>query len=165
MKWLVIIFVFLSLTSTADNFLQDRQDLQRLLAERAARFNVYTESLKKRSGFFGNKTKHDMEKSNEVLMQIVNTDNKIIDVLNRFLNYKTFEKTNISYDAEKSKEKVQQMMQLTDTLTKELNRLESENKQLTSRNIKLKGWGFLSLAALVAAIYFLFRRRKLPTNN
>src|SRR5437879_5326850 len=114
MKWLVVIVAFLSLTTSAENFLQDRQDLQRLLADRAARFSVYTESLKKRSGFFGNKTKHDMEKSNEVLIKIVNTDNKIIDALNRILSYKTFEKTNTSYESQQSKQKVQQMMQMTD---------------------------------------------------
>jgi len=145
--------------------MQDRQDMQRLLAERSARFNVYTESLKKRSGIFGNKTKHDMEKSNEVLIEIVNTDNKIIDALNRILSYKTFEKTNTSYQSEQSKEKVQQMMQMTDTLTKELYALEAENKKLHSRNIKLKGWFFLSLAGFIAGLYLLYRRRKLPTNN
>ena len=97
--------------------------------------------------------------SNEVLIEIVTTDNKLIDAMNRILSYRTFEKTNINYEAAKSKEKLQQSMSVTDTLTKQLDKLQSENKQLHSKNIKLKGLVYLFLAGLIVIGYLYYKMK------
>src|SRR5690349_11108044 len=77
----------------AQTQMEDRMNLQNLLAQRAKHFSAYTSSIQKRSGIFGNKTRRDLERSNEVLIAIVTLDNDIMDALNRSLSYKTFEKT------------------------------------------------------------------------
>src|SRR6478736_3298015 len=70
----------------------DRAELQKLLEERQKKFSAYSESLRKRSGFFGGKSKADIQRSNEVLRDIIESDNKIMSVLNRVVDFKTYEK-------------------------------------------------------------------------
>jgi hypothetical protein len=160
---LVILIICLKCTIVnAQNRTEEREDIQRLVVERADRFNEYLESIKKRSGIFGNKTRRDLEQSNEVLISIVTTDNKIIDALNRIRDYKTFEKTNINYAAEQCAQKLKQSMLVTDTLTKQLNAAELNIKRLNTKTIKLKGLFYLSFATLVISLIYIYRfRRKL----
>ena len=157
---IILIICLKSFNVPAQNKTEDRENLQRLLVERSERFNEYLASIKKRSGIFGNKTKHDLEQSNEVLISIVTTDNKIMDALNRIRDYKTFEKTTINYTAEQCAEKLKQSMLVTDTLTKQLDKAESANKKLESKTIKLKGLFYLSFAALMICLIYIYRKRR-----
>ena len=164
MKKILLVILIISLksfhVSAQEKKTEDRENLQRLLVERADRFNEYLASIKKRSGIFGNKTKHDFAQSNEVLISIVTTDNKIMDALNRIRDYKTFEKTSINYSAEQCDEKLKQSMFVTDTLTKQLNVIELRNKKLESKTIKLKGLFYLALIALAISLYYIYRKRR-----
>src|SRR5690554_3634155 len=54
-----------------------RQKVNHLLDQRSARFGHFDESLKKRTGIFGLKTKRDMQASLDILHEIVLTDNEI----------------------------------------------------------------------------------------
>src|SRR5262245_48812691 len=116
----IFIFLFVSFNALAQIPMQERLTLQNLLAERAKNFSEYTTSIQKRSGIFGNKTKSDIQKSNEVLLAIVTLDNDIMDALNRALSYKTFEKTTDNYSSRDCEMKLKQSMQVTDTLMKQL---------------------------------------------
>jgi hypothetical protein len=136
MKKIILLF-FLAvscLTGNAQNEIlaQDRMNLQNLLAERAKKFSSYTTSIQKRSGIFGNKTKGDIQKSNEVLLAIVTLDNEIMDALKRALSYKTFEKATDNYSNRDCEMKLKQSMQVTDTLMKQLAVVEKEIRQRDS---------------------------------
>src|SRR5215203_552016 len=130
---LVTALILLFLYSGAQQIqMQDRMALQNLLAERAKNFSAYTNSIQKRSGIFGNKTKSDIQKSNEVLLAIVTLDNDIMDALNRALSYKTFEKTTDNYSNRDCEQRLQQSMNVTDTLMKQLTLVEKKIKQENS---------------------------------
>ena len=58
-----------------------KQKLESLIEERARNFSEYTTSIQKRSGIFGNKTKRDLEKSNEVLISIDSKTTSALDFL------------------------------------------------------------------------------------
>src|SRR4051812_44629981 len=75
----------------------DKAELKSLLEERQAKFNSYSASLEKRSGIFGNKTKNDIKKSSEVLIDLVKADNRIISTLYR-VDFRTYQKVNMYYD-------------------------------------------------------------------
>jgi hypothetical protein len=154
----VLMFSFLHTGAQAQMQMEDRMNLQNLLAERAKNFSAYTSSIQKRSGIFGNKTKTDIQKSNEVLLAIVTLDNDIMDALNRALSYKTFEKTTDNYSSLDCEMKLKQSMQVTDTLMKQLTVVENKIRQ---RNNSASLYSVLFYTALAACfVMFIMIKRK-----
>lgn len=143
----------------AQSQMEDRMNLQNLLAERAKNFSTYTSSIQKRSGIFGNKTKRDLEKSNEILIAIVTLDNDIMDALNRSLSYKTFEKATDSYSSRDCEMKLKQSMQVTDTLMKQLTLLENKMQHPDSSGMIYKLLFFLLLTGCFVWWWKMKRRR------
>ena len=139
--------------------MQDRMALQNLLAERAKNFSAYTNSIQKRSGIFGNKTKADIQKSNEVLLAIVTLDNDIMDALNRALSYKTFEKTTDNYSSRDCEQRLQQSMHVTDTLLKQLTLVEKKIKKGNNSASLYKALFYLALATSII-LFVLLKRKK-----
>lgn len=66
-----------------------RKKVNSLLDQRRAKFGQYDVSLSKHTGIFGLQTKKDIRRSNEILMDIVQTDNNIFNELKILLNYRT----------------------------------------------------------------------------
>jgi len=76
----ILLLFLISLPSLAQNRIgdDDKKTLKLLLQERKDRFEQYTEHLDDKSGFFGFQSKKDVKYINEILKDIVRTDNKII---------------------------------------------------------------------------------------
>ncbi|RYZ99088.1 MAG: hypothetical protein EOP47_17755 [Sphingobacteriaceae bacterium] len=70
-----------------------RNKINSLLALRKQRFGQYDVSLTKKTGIFGWQTKKDIRRSNDILMDIVETDNNIFKELKILLDYRTFQQT------------------------------------------------------------------------
>ena len=138
--------------------MEDRMNLQNLLAERAKNFSAYTSSIQQRSGIFGNKTKGDIQKSNEVLLAIVTLDNDIMDALNRALSYKSFEKTTDNYSSRDCEQKLKQSMQVTDTLMKQLTMVEKKNRQRDNSSFLYRTLFYLALSGCII-LFFRLRRK------
>src|SRR5665213_190191 len=64
-----------------------RKKINAMLADRALKFGRYDESLSKHTGIFGLQTKKDIRRSNDILMDIVKTDNAIYRELKILLEY------------------------------------------------------------------------------
>src|SRR6185369_7534982 len=98
-----------SMQILAQGTTEERKDLHDLIDIRRSKFESYSHSLEKKSGIFGNKTKRDMQLSNEVLSEIVETDNRIISLLNHVVNFRSYEKVNNTYDLIERNEQVQNL--------------------------------------------------------
>lgn len=72
-----------------------RQKINNLLAKRSITFNQYFESLDKHTGIFGLQIKKDIRRSNEILMDIVKTDNAVFKELKILLDYRTTVQTEV----------------------------------------------------------------------
>jgi hypothetical protein len=133
MKFFIPVFVllFISEIGIASRPDSSRTELLSLLNDRKILFESYTQSLSKKSGFFGNRTKNDMKESQEKLVAIIRADNKIMSTLNRTLDYRNFEKLNMSYDVNSYEDRLRNLSILNDTLNKQNIFLQSENKSLT----------------------------------
>src|SRR5262245_21427389 len=138
LKILVAIFITQPIMLLAQSNTEVRAELQSLLVERKDKFGAYSASLEKRSGFFGGKTKHDIQQSNEVLREIILTDNKIMNVLNRVADFKTFEKVNMDYDLMKCNRDLEKMKQLIETLNVKATSLQSETASLQTKILRMK---------------------------
>ena len=132
-----ILFLFLLLAvsisaQTLSPSVVARKDLMNLLQERKILFDHYSASLRERSGIFGQRTKTDLRETQSKLQEIVDTDNRIISALSRMLDYKNFEKLNLTYSANTNEERLSNLQQLSDTLSKQVEALKLENKKLQS---------------------------------
>jgi hypothetical protein len=58
-----------------------RKKINDMLDVRKQKFGQYDESLSKHTGIFGFQTKKDIRRSNDILMDIVNTDNDTYIIL------------------------------------------------------------------------------------
>lgn len=137
----------------------DREELHKLLQERKKKFDSYSESLKKRSGIFGGKTKTDMQRSNNVLIDIIESDNKIISVLNRVVDFKTYEKVNMNYDLLSCNERVENLQHAVAALNKQMNILSSSNASLEKRAHNLKSLSTAFGILILLLLLFIVLRR------
>jgi cell division protein FtsB len=143
---------------TAQDRTADRAELQKLLEERQKKFNTYSESLKKRSGFFGGKSKGDIQHSNEVLRDIIETDNRMISVLNRVVDFKTYEKVNMNYDLLSCNERVENLQRAVDVLNNRVTTFASSNDDLKKKAGTLKTLSTILGILVLVMLVFMARR-------
>jgi hypothetical protein len=148
------LFVFAQQNKTAAT-----AELRSLLTERKEKFDSYSESLDKRSGFFGGKSKADINRSNEVLIDIVKTDNRIIAALNRVVDFRTFEKVNMNYDIVKCNEQLSSLSHALDTLNKQLTVLTAVNASLRNKSGGYQWLSYGLLSAIAVLVVLLYRQR------
>jgi len=161
-NFLIVFIIIVSISSSsikAQMPMQERMNLEKLLAERAKNFSAYTSSIQHRSGIFGNKTKSDIQKSNEVLLAIVTLDNDIMDALNRALSYKTFEKTTDNYSNRDCEMQLKHSMQVTDTLMKQLDIVEQKIRHQNNSASLYQVLFYVTLAGCFIMIILLKRKK------
>ena len=160
-KKLLLIFLlsFGISQARAQGSITDRKDLHDLLDVRRQKFEAYSGSLGKKSGFFGNKTKKDVQHSNDVLNEIVETDNHIISLLNRVVDVKNFEKVNRNYDLYASQEQLTNLERATDTLTKQLDEMAISDAKLKSKITGLQWMVWLLSVSLIAVLIGVIRNK------
>ena len=112
--------------TTTDSLAYDlqRKKINAMLARRTQKFGQYDYSLNQHTGIFGLQTKKDIRRSNEILMDIVKTDNEIYKQLKILLDYRTFQQTQV---AGKSKEIETTNLHYMNTI----NVLRRQNEKLT----------------------------------
>jgi hypothetical protein len=100
-----------------------RKKINSMLDMRHQKFGEYDQSLARHTGIFGFQTKKDIRRSNDILMDIVKTDNDIFQQLKILLDYRTFQQT-----------QVQTHSNQTDSTNigfmNEINKLRQENEKL-----------------------------------
>lgn len=149
-----------SATDTA-GYESQRQKVNELLQRRSARFGQFDESLKKRTGIFGLKTKKDMQASINILKEIVLTDNDIFRETKMLLDYKDFEKSQITLRADEFDGRINGYIKTISKLQREQERLTAEVEKLEKSNLRYQG--LLVLFVLVAVgvgIWLVVRRQK-----
>lgn len=102
-----------------------RTKINNMLAVRSQKFGRYDQSLSKHTGIFGLQTKKDIRRSNDILMDIVKTDNAIYKQLKILLDYRAFQQTQV---VDKSKEIESANLHYMNTI----NTLRRQNEKLTS---------------------------------
>lgn len=134
-----------------------RRQLFDLLEERKMVFDKYNETLKQKSGIFGNRTKNDMRESHEQLQGIIEIDNRVISSLNHVIDMRNFEKSSMNFDASSYLDRISNLTRINDITLKENARLLVQNKYLGRQNFKMKFY-FLLLFGIIG--YLLFIRYK-----
>lgn len=152
-----LVLLLLPYCSSSQNPDSIRSELTGLMKKRAELFQEYSESLSKKSGLFGNRTKNDLRQSHDQLKAIVEQDNKIMAVLQRTVQYKTFEKTTMNYDVNEFAERIRNLNIINDTLQKQLQVLQTEIKEVKKEK---RNRGYAMAGLLAVLILLLFRKKR-----
>jgi hypothetical protein len=157
---LVVLFYFSFICFTNAENVADtaRTELLIQLKERGDLFKDYSESLTKKSGFFGNRTKSDMSESQQKLVAIISADNKIMSTLRRTLDYRNFEKLNLSYDASSYEDRIKNISALNDALNKQNAVLDEDCKTYRMTIKRHQIYFFLLISMLVLSGAILYRK-------
>jgi hypothetical protein len=129
-----------------------RKKVNSLLDARQAKFGHYESSLNMRTGIFGLKTKKDMQRSIDILLNVMQTDNIILRETKALLEYKDFEKNEVQNKANNNEQRigsykkaVAQLQQLNDGLKSDIEALESQKARYN-----------FALFALITMVLILF---------
>jgi len=165
--WIITIILTAAITQvSAQNdssaYETQRKKINQLLDERSSRFGQYESSLGKRSGIFGLKTKKDMQFSNDILRQIVLTDNDIFTELKILLDYKDFEKQQVETRAETVEGRIDRYQTTITGLQQENEKLRAEKEKSISNYDKQTIYLFILIISLLASIWYIFKLKKLP---
>ena len=131
--------VLFCVATTTATFGQERSDsaayeMQRkkingMLSQRSAKFGQYDASLSQHTGIFGLQTKKDIRRSNEILMDIVRTDNDIYKQLKILLDYRAFQQTQVQQKAKQVENTQLGFMYSIKKLQDEVARLKAANEK------------------------------------
>lgn len=127
-----------------------REKVNNLLAKRSSKFSQYFESLDKHTGIFGWQTKKDIRRSNEILMDIVQTDNAVFKELKILLDYRTTVQTEVMNQSKESEERNTSFMGTINKLRNQTDQLTTEAAEKTKQTENLK-----TLLAIAVAIILI----------
>lgn len=98
---LFLAHTFAQVSSDSLAYQAQRKKINSMLAWRKQKFGQYDQSLTKHTGIFGLQTKKDIKTSNDILMDIIKTDNDIFVQTKILLDYRTFQQNQaISHSSE-----------------------------------------------------------------
>ena len=168
MKSLLIILTFFLASaqctlaqSDSSAYQLQRKKINDLLSQRSEKFGQYDQSLKLQTGIFGLKTKKDMQRSNDILTDIVLNDNTIFKELKILLDFKDLEKSTIESRSTQNQYRIGKYMETITKLQNEQDRLQRDIKLLEKSRLNYKWIIFISLLVGSALAYFILMRNKL----
>jgi len=167
-----IVLILIILISTAKCFATNtdslvyqnqRNKINAMLQVRSEKFSQYTQSLDMHTGIFGLQTKKDIKRSNEILMEIVQTDDAIFKELKILLDYKTFEQTQVSSQVQDSQGQILGYMNTINKLRQQLDLQLQQQAQVTKRYEQHQTMHIVVILLLIALSVFLLLRKKRTT--
>ena len=139
-----------------------RKKINTMLAQRTTKFGQYDESLGKHTGIFGLQTKKDIRRSNEILMDIVKTDNDIYSELKILFEYRTFQQKQVLTHTRETENSTLGYMATINKLRAQIDVLKKESEKDESHELELRKLMIIIIIVLAALIFLMivFRRKK-----
>lgn len=137
-----------------------RKKINAMLAQRTLKFGQYDQSLSMDTGIFGLQTKKDIRRSNDILMDIVKTDDSIYKELKILFDYSVFQRTQVQAHTNEAVENNLGFMTTINKLRNQVDQLKAcaANEQIaqekTERNF------IIALVAMFALILYLLTRKR-----
>lgn len=152
---------------TSTSFEDQRKRVNNLLNERNQKFGEYDFSLQQKTGIFGlYKSKNDMQKSIDILKQIVITDNNIFVETRKLLDLKDSEKERFEHLAAEYDQQVTAYMKTISKLQNENDKLRDTIKNLEEEDHSNSRYIYLFILAIIGLILALiYQYRPLKSKN
>jgi hypothetical protein len=138
-----------------------RKKINSMLAQRTLKFGQYDQSLSMHTGIFGFQTKKDIRRSNDILMDIVKTDNDIYKELKILLDLRTFQQTQVQTHSKEAENSNIGFMTTINKLRNQVDQLKADEAKEQQDHDKTIRWLIIWFVIILAAtVYFATRRRK-----
>jgi len=159
----IILFLFTDLRAqtnaqvSADSiaYQLQRKKINSMLDMRKVRFGQYSQSLNEHTGIFGLQTKSDIRRSNDILMDIVKTDDNIYKELKILLEYRAFQQRQIQNHSKEAETINQNYVNLISKLRQQNVALKAEAQKAQN----MQRIYVLIIVLMIASILFLISRK------
>ncbi|WP_026904391.1 hypothetical protein [Pedobacter glucosidilyticus] len=164
MKYFFILIIFYSTNLFANTqsdslaYQLQRKKINGMLDARSSKFGLYAESLDARTGIFGFKTKKDMQKSIDILIEIIQTDNEILKETKTLLDYKTFEQEKVLNQSKESESRNLAYMRTINKLENDRERIKNELEATENSLHSYQVLFFLLLISTLGLGVFIYRK-------
>ena len=146
---------------TSSAFEDQRQRVNNLLDARNQKFGEYDVSLQQKTGIFGLfKSKNDMQKSIDILKEIVITDNNIFVETRKLLALKDSEKERFQQLANTYDQQVTAYMKTISKLEAENDKLRDNIKNLQEQDHNSSKYLYLFVLLIIGLIITIFYQHK-----
>ena len=114
-----------------------RNKINQMLELRRQKFGQYDESLHKHTGIFGLQTKKDIRRSNDILMDIVKTDDDIFRELKILMDYRVFQQQQAQSHSTQTENVTLAYMNTINRLRQQIDQLKQEVQHEKEHQAKL----------------------------
>jgi hypothetical protein len=163
MKNLILVVLFCFSTSLV--FAQAKSDslayqfehkkINDMLARRTTKFGQYDQSLSMHTGIFGMQTKKDIRRSNDILMDIVKTDDSIYRELKILFEFSVFQRTQIQDHSKEAEDSNIGFMTTINKLRAQVDNLKADAEKQQQQEEKTKRLFIVALIIMSALIVYL----------
>ncbi|RKO70342.1 hypothetical protein D7322_17710 [Sphingobacterium puteale] len=137
-----------------------RKRVNNLLEARQQKFGAYDTSLTQKTGLFGLfKSKDDMQKSIDILKDVVITDNNIFLETQQLLKIKDFEKNKFRQMATEYDKQISSYIGTINKLQLENERLRAQLDKSAGNGLSGNIWLYMALLVIMALALLLYRSR------
>jgi len=152
--------VFAQRNSDSLAYQLQRKKINAMLAQRKLRFGQYDESLKMHTGIFGLQTKTDIRRSNDILMDVVKTDDSIYRQIKILLDFRAFQQTQVQSHSRQVEENTLGYMTAINKLRNKLDRLKNDVVKQQQEHEKTKRLFIIIVSLALASILLLLMRKR-----
>ena len=131
-----------------------------MLQARASKFGQYDESLAEHTGIFGFQTKKDIRRSNDILMEIVKTDDDIYKEIKVLMEYRVFQQTQAQTHSQETDQNNLGFMNAINKLRNELDKSKAINAEVERHQENITRWAVLIFILLLGSILYLFMQNR-----
>jgi hypothetical protein len=165
----IVLFGFICLLSTKTlaqpytdtlTYHIERTKINSMLQARASKFGQYDESLRQHTGIFGLQTKKDIRRSNDILMDIVKTDDDIYRKIKILMEYRVFQQTQAQTHSQESDQNNLGFMNTINKLRNELDKIKTINAEQEQHQKNITRWVVLVFILLLGSILYLFMQNR-----
>jgi len=149
----IIVFAQAKSDSLAYQF--ERKKINDMLAQRTIKFGQYDQSLSMHTGIFGLQTKKDIHRSNDILMDIVKTDDSIYRELKILFEFSVFQRTQIQDHSKEAEDSNIGFMTTINKLRAQVDALKADAEKQQQQEEKTKRFFIIALIIMSALIVYL----------
>ena len=131
-----------------------------MLAQRTQKFGQYDQSLGMHTGIFGFQTKKDIRRSNDILMDIVKTDDHIYKELKILLDYRAFQQTRAQTQSNEVEKNRISFMTTINKLRDQVDQADQNAAKLQKANDHLRLLFVVTTAVLAIMVLFFASRKR-----
>ncbi|MDR3694878.1 hypothetical protein [Mucilaginibacter sp.] len=157
-------FVLISICANAQQsndslaYQLQRAKINSMLAQRTQKFGQYSESLAMHTGIFGLQTKKDIRRSNDILIDIIKTDDDIYKQLKILLEFRAFQQNQVqSHSSEVEESRIGYMITIN-KLRKQVEQFKTASQKQEEDEEKTIRAFIIALAAMLVLLLFLLTR-------